>query len=258
MINSIHPARRWCLAAGLCLAAFAVSAADEKSPRAYAVISLVADELRVIGQEPTTGSVLSRNGVATTPLPFDVLELSALKAATAAVLKADSRAKVAPVKMTEPLFYEMQADFIDGKLAKLPEAMLKPLRSAPVTHLLLLTRFRDDARLTTANGTLGTGKLEGVGYYVDLETRMRRVDSNAISVGYIAPYVYIRASVIDLKSLAVERTKTSTWGLALAAAGSTAGSDVWAMMDDAAKINRLRDALETQITQLVPVVMGVQ
>jgi len=227
------------------------AAAAEDSGRVYAVVTLIGDALRIVGDEPTTGTKIGRNAVEVVPLTFDVLEVAALKAATDAVLQADASARAAPLKITDPAIYAKQDEFFDGTRATLPEGILKPLRGSPVTHLLLVTRYRADARMDTGLLRLGNGKVEGVGYYLDREFRLRLIGTNEVTVGYLAPYVYMRVSVIDLATSTVEHTQISTTGKVLTASG-TGTADPWTILDSAGKIMALRNMINEQLEATVP------
>ena len=233
----------WCLL-GLPGRALAQPSAEPRADRVYAVISLIADALRVLGQEPTTGSRLSRSAVESMPLGFDVLELSSIRAVTSAVLTSDPLAKVLPLKITDPAIYSSQGDFLTGLKASLPSAINESLTGTPVTHLILVTRHRAEAKMRSGSQTLGSGNVEGVGVYLDRETRLRRLDGgNDPAAGYLGLYVYARLSLINIGSLSVERTQTVTEGTVFGVTGSQASADPWLVMDTPAKLNRLRSMM---------------
>ena len=66
---------------------------------------------------------------------------------------------------------------------------LRPvLEKAGATHVVLVTKLRQEARLRILDGTIGAGKIEGVGFYIDKGVRMRNVDTGEMSQGYVAPF----------------------------------------------------------------------
>lgn len=236
---------------GVVLVMCSIGPALSQTSRSIAVVSLIADGLRVVGQEATTGTLASRNPTEVTALNFDSLELPALKASMNAVLATDAQAKVLPMKIVDPAIYAAQGSFLNNNRAVLPKAILEPLLKANISHLLLVTRQRADARLDTGLTTFGAGKLEGVGYYLDSETKLRQQGSAEMTVGYLAPYVYARVSLIDLKTLTIERSLTTASGWVYTATNTGTGGDPWQIFSDAKKIEVLRTMIEKQLTELV-------
>jgi hypothetical protein len=243
--------RRLLLLSGLAALVWHADVLAQDSPRSIAIVSLLCDSIRVVGQEPTTGSRVNRNPVESIAVTFDALELPALRAATAAVLKADASAKVAPLKITDAAVYAAQSNMVAGAKADLPAAILNPLKEAKITHLVLITRYRDEARMDTGRQVLGSGKVEGVGYYLDRETQIRLLSDGAVSVGFLAPFVYARVSLVDLATLQVIRSQVTTVGQAITAAATKTGGDPWDILDNAGKVDRLRKMLERQIEETV-------
>ena len=232
-------------------ASLAPPALANEAPRTYAAISLIADGLRAVGHEATTGSLLANNPVDITPLGFEVLELPALRAVLGAVMAADKTAKVMPLKITDASVYARQGAFVTGDRAALPGELLEPLRQSAITHMVLVTRHRAEARLSTGVVTLGSGSVEGVGYYLDRDTSLRGIGRSEQTTGYLAPYVYLQAALIDLKTLKVVRTEISTVGKVITASGKNVGADPWNILGDAEKIETLKGMIQTQVTRAV-------
>ena len=227
-------------------------------PRTYAAISLIADSLRTVGHEATTGSLLANNPVELTPLGFEVLELPALRAVLGAVMTADRNAKVMPLKITDAAVYARQADFIAGSRAALPTELLEPLKQSGVSHLVLITRHRAAAQMNTGTMVLGSGTVEGVGFYIDREYRLRRQERSEITTGYLAPYVYVRAALIDLKTLKVLNSEISSVGTVHTASGSKVGADPWQILGDGEKIETLKDMIQRQLNLTVSKLLAGQ
>jgi hypothetical protein len=236
----------WISLAGV-LCATSASAAEGDKPRVVAIVSLIGDQMRVVGDQATTGSRVSRSAPESVALPFDVLELSSLKAATQALLRVDATATAAPLKITDAAIYNAQAEFLSGDRAALPAAIVDPLKSTAVTHLLLISRHRDDVRMDTGRQQLGSGKIEGVGYYVDRETKLFRVGTGDVDVGYLAPYVYIRVSLIELATKKVLASRVSTQGKVITATSANARGDPWGFLDSAGKLKRLQDMVASEV-----------
>jgi hypothetical protein len=226
--------------------------APPAEPRVYAVISLVGDALRVVGDQATTGSAVGRNMVENIPLQFETVELAAVRAVAGSLMKADTTSKVAPVKITDPAIYAAQADFVSGDRVALPAGIVDPLRGSPVTHLVLITRYRSEAKMQTGLLRLGSGRVEGLGFYLDRDYSLRMEGTNEITVGYLAPYVYVRVSLIEMRTQKLLRTETVTDSWVYTPHGKKTGSDPWNILSDREKVTTVSEMLEKQLVATVP------
>ena len=224
-------------------------------PRTYAVMSLVGDALRVVGHEASIGSRLDQNPVEEVKLSADTLDRGALAALQAALQKADPGAKVLPIRVNEPRYYAEQGQWVSPSKATLPAEIVEALRQAQVTHLLLVTRWRAQANLRVVEGGLGTAKLEGLGYYIDRVTPMRHASTGERSVGYLAPYVHVQLSLVDLAGAQALRAQRIATGDVLIAAGRQVGGDPWDILDSKAKVTALGDLLNEHLGAALPALL---
>ena len=250
--------RRSALALMVAAAGFAgqPAVAQSEPARVYAVISLVGDSLRVVGDQASIGSKISRNAVEDIPLQFELVELPAVRSVAASLMKADATAKVAPVKIVDPAIYAAQADFVVGDRVALPAGIVDPLRGSPVTHLLLVTRYRSEALIKTGLQRLGSGRIEGLGMYLDRDMVLRVQGNSEVTTGYLAPYVYIRVSLIDMRTQKLLRSETVTDSWVYTPDGKTAGRDPWNILSDREKITTISQMLEKQLLAAVPKVLA--
>jgi len=177
----------------LALPAFAADA------RKYAVLSLIGDEMLLVGAEAQTGGRLDRN-------PRRYLELMDSFADKAVLLAANETLK--QVTGTEPVLlfgrdrrlYAAQARLLDSgsSMEKLLADIRPLLANTGATHLVLVTKDRREARLQLHNTTVGHGMLQGIGYYLDREMELQMADTGASAVGFVAAFAYFNASLIRL------------------------------------------------------------
>lgn len=214
--------------------------ADEE--RVVAIVSLVADHLTVTGFETTTGSLLAQNQTERIPLQTDELERAVLRAALRAVQES-RRGRPVPLLINDGRLYRDQDSLVAGGRVVLPDSLRQTLQSQRATHLLLATKHRDDARMRAQDVTLGTGKVEGLGFYVDRVTTLRREGTSAVATGYLAPHYYARYSLIDLRDKRLLDSRTVTASAVYTAAGTAAGADPWELLDSAGKMKALSDLI---------------
>ncbi|HSI57403.1 MAG TPA: hypothetical protein VLA16_07600, partial [Ideonella sp.] len=168
---------------------------SQESPRAYAVLSLVGNELTVVNERIQVGSHLDQNVQDTIPIPDGQFDKAALLSANAALKRADAGAKVSLLAPNTPSLYEKQERFFnDGKLM-LPDNVMAAIRQTSATRLLLLTKERDATQVQAANGRLGRGTLSGLGFYINNSVRMITTESRERASGFLGPYAYARLSM---------------------------------------------------------------
>ncbi|MCW5635864.1 MAG: hypothetical protein KIT17_21180 [Rubrivivax sp.] len=211
-------------------------------------MSLLADEFTVVGQEGTTGTKLDQNRRETVRIADGALERLVIGAAMRAVAGVDAAAKVMPMLVNEPRYYRDQSDWVDGDKAALPAELAEALRGAGMTHLVLVRKLRAPARMNTGRVSLGTGRLEGVGFYVDRSMPLRLEGTSEVTVGYLAPYVYARAALIDLVEGRVLGQRDVTYGEVVTASLTGArGADPWHWLDARGKLQAIASIVERDL-----------
>lgn len=224
--------------------------------RSYAVMSLVADKMSVVIRQPQVGSAIDQNRRESVPIAAANIDDSALVAAHEVLKGLEPGAAVHLLKVSEASLYEAQGSLLDGTRFTPPADMADALAQTKATHLLLLTKWRADAQLQAYRQRVGSGKLEGIGYYVDGNLRMRRMDTNEVGFGFLAPYVYAKLSLVDLRQAKVvgdERIEAST---TLSAAHATEGVNPWDAVPNAKKIAALRQMVVDAMRDTIPVVLA--
>jgi len=217
-------------------------------PRVIGVMSLVADEFVVVGQESTSGTKLDQNAREVVRIDGGAIERVVLGTAMKAIARTDSSAKVMPMLVNEPRYYQGQAGWIDGELATLPPELAEALRGAGMSQLVLVQKLRADARMNTGRGSLGSGRLEGVGFYIDRVTALRLGGSGEYTVGYLAPYLYARVSLIDLGAMRVLAKRDVTRGeVIIAEQTGAAGADPWGWLDAKGKLQAIAAMIEKDV-----------
>ncbi len=234
------------------LAASARTPAQGATPaRAYAVVSLVGDQLDIVVYQRQTGSHLDSNRHRQVMLPDNALDVVALRAARAALKAADARASVDLLTGSTPDLFTNQTRFFDGGQLKLPPELEAAVRQSRPTHLVLLTKYHADARLRMGNGDIGSGKLQGLGFYIDRDTVLVLGDTGGQAAGFIAPFAYIEVSLVDLATSTVVGRTVIVETRVVSAGRSVEGTDPWDAMTADQKTNALRGMLTEQVQRAV-------
>ena len=228
-------------------AAHAAGDAEVAAPRRYAALSLIGDKVSVITDRPSVGSHLDTNRRESFAVKEAAFDKEVLRAAAAALGKTDPRAPVSYLLAKLPGHYENHDKLFDGTRLVLPDDIAQAVRGTQATHLLLVTKRRGEARVRTLDATLGSGRFEGLGFYLDHQQPMKRGDTGEHSIGFLAPFVYVDVSLIDIATLQVLSTVSVMHAVAISAARNKDGADPWGALTPARKGEWMQEALAREV-----------
>ncbi len=229
------------------LLATAASASPENEVRVYAVLSLVGDQINVVTYQGDTGSSLDHNTHQSIPVPSGAFDKAVLIAADAALKRYDPAVQVRLLASSTPDLFANQDRFFDGSRLTLPKEMESTVRAGGATHLVLVTKYRGDAQVQVLNQTIGGGKLEGIGFYVDPVRRIIHFDTGKRELGYLAPFVYIKVSLVDLNTSTVIREQLVT----ATSMRFATSANPWDALSSAEKVEILRRMIDKELSRVI-------
>jgi hypothetical protein len=238
--------RQTLFAIALLLAAFAVHAAERK----YAVLSIVGDRLMLVGRQPTTGSSLDSNTRQYAELATPAFDNVALASIDSFVKTAHPGATTVLLAVRVPAALRAQEKALrtDGAVREIVEALAPALATTGATHLILVTKDRHEARFHLRDSSVGSGYIEGLGFYIDRDTPIEFPETGERYVGFLAPFAYFRVSVVDLASSAVLKQESV---LASYVVGNAETLHPWDMMTPEQKISSLQLMLRREIARVM-------
>jgi len=169
-------------------------------PPSFALLSLVGDQFSVVMRREEIGSNIDPNTRRTYPVDAAVFDDIALDAAEQ-VLK--QRRPVSPVvrfSIRDPRLFDLQDRLLEDG-SGLRDAVAKLLHEQQATRLVLVTKWRDNAQFPLRDGTTGTGKISGLGFYVDTTYVYRNVDSGNQGQGFLGPFAYVNVTIVDAQTM---------------------------------------------------------
>jgi len=229
-------------AVGLCTVAGAVA----QSPR-WSALSLVGNKIEVVGARAEVGSRLSQNSRRWADDAESTMDRYVLQAVERAVRTQDRGATVAMLALPGSPLYDRPERAFDGRQVALPGAVVDALIAQRASHLLLLTKLRGDAALPLYDTTTGVGTVSGIGFYVDPDLRLRNLESGQASYGVLAPFVYVRLSLVDVQAGEVAREEQVRAMRAYATHHNPRADGPWNVLDPAEKIEALRKMIDQSI-----------
>jgi len=226
------------------------------NPLHYGVLSLIGSALDVVVFQSGTGSHLDQNIHRAWQLPEPVFDAQALQVLQEAIKQMQPQADVQLFGGKLPQAFQKPEDVVDTQRLKLPDETIAALRKDGAQQLLLLTRHRSEARLSTTTGYIGDGKLEGLGFYLDGQKRLRRSDNQEVGHGFLAPFVHLRLSRVDLSSKQVLKQRDISVGTTLSVARAKDGLNPWEVLSDDKKLDMLGQMMRRELSQAASEVLS--
>ena len=252
--------RRLLMIAALVSLAGSAWAGENLAPPAYAIVSLIGDKVALVGYQPATGTRLNANRetfVSIADGSFDATALRSIQESAPPL--AGQPATTLLYRLTSSRLSANPALLFDGDKALLPPAYADAMKNDGATRVLLVTRRRSEAVIQALNQAVGGGRIEGVGYYADTQQAMEDADTHYSSVGYIAPYVSLQLSLIDLASATVlARQSIYETRIVAASNGEQDHGDPWRLLNDAEKIELLNSLIEKGVKKAMPLLLNGQ
>ena len=242
------------------LLAFVLPLAVHAQARQYAILSLVGDELTVVQRETTTGTRLDKNTSVKIPLGGASLDRAMLLAVDDAVRRADPSAKPVLLAPRDPKLFEVVTRSLDsGGAATVYEAVKPIVAKTNATHLILVTKHRHRAMLRMRDGHVGSGWLEGLGFYLDhgSPTKGSSVDMTDSERGFLSPYTYFNVAVIDLATGKVIAEQYAIGSKANGVESGTIGN-AWNRLTAEEKDAQITALIKEEAARVVPQVLALR
>jgi hypothetical protein len=216
-----------------------------------AIVSLIGDALTIDIYRQRVRTLTESNHQEVVPLSKPVFDHAALLAAKDAIAKVVPTASVAPLAVPGTGSDADPARLLGDTKALPSNPLIAALRQDGFTHLLVIAKHRAAARMQLASGAVGSGYVQGLGFYIDNYLRTEHVETREQGTGIIAPYIYIKLALVDLHSLSVKGEEVITANT-IRSARNAEDLDPWSSMTSEEKVAVLKELLQERITAAVP------
>jgi hypothetical protein len=214
----------------------------------YAILSLIGDRLDIVATQTQTGAKPDSNLRHSVAINEPVFDDTAVSAAGRAIVKHNSRAEVAALNTRSAVLFEKHRELfrLNEGVLSIPDAIKSAIAAQKATHFILITKYNDEAQLKYLNGTEGVGRLEGLGFYLDVFNQ-RPV---------IVPYAYMKLVLVDMASRRVLNTRLIRASIAMRervpTADGTSSVQAWETLTSAEKVQVIDQLIRDEITQVMP------
>jgi hypothetical protein len=242
-------------AAALLLVSMLGPACALAQARTYAVLSLVGDRLLLVSRDGSTGSSrIDSNTKRFIALGNSELDRTVLAAVDAAVRMQVPGAEVVLLETRDPEIFSAQARALDagGGGADILPAVRDIAAGSKATHLVLVTKQRHEAMLNVSDGHIGSGSLEGLGFYIDRDQRLTNLATGAGFVGFLAPFAYFRVSLVEVASGKV-LGEEAVYASLIASRQSV--SHPWDALTPKQKVEVIEGMLRAEVARVIPLVL---
>ena len=232
----MRPHRRWFLAA---LLAASTTFACAEEARKYAVLSLIGDRFLVVSHVTETGTRVDRDRRDLIELPERSLDGVIAGDLRKSIQSLKPGAEVVMLGPTRGLYASQEPVTDDPDVMPVVTRVRPALEAAGVTHLVLVTKVRHEAMLRFENGWVGSGKLEGVGFYLDHDLLTQDREQKDIGRGFLAPFAYFRVTLVDVQRGSV-LGKRDVFESNSINAGRSPSLMVWESLSSGQKVSAIR------------------
>lgn len=238
------------------LAAPLVRAADPAPAggEGYAVLSLIGDRITIVTFRESVGSSLDRNLRQSVPTPGGSFDRVAANAVATAVVDARPGSKTTVLDTDDPALYDRSAELAASpeNLKPVAEPVAKEMAADGTRWLVLVTKWRGPARLEGADGAIGSGALDGLGFYIDRFHRTPASETGASGIGFLAPYAYFALHLVDLTTGRVVRSETVQVAVVLPDTRNDRSLHPWDVLTGAEKQQRLEALIRQGVAGAIP------
>ncbi|MDQ2779324.1 MAG: hypothetical protein M3Y32_07180 [Pseudomonadota bacterium] len=242
-----------CLALTAALVAHAQTAAP-----VFAVVSEIGQQLQVVGFKQQVGTRLDSNVRSRIDTPGGALDKGALLAAQKALKDAVPGARVYLVSPLDVELFPAAGNPVVGQKLQIPADLADVLKQQGSTQLVLINRRSADAGFQAVDTKVGSGRIEGLGFYVERTTPMRNNETNETAAGFLATYVYINISLVDVRDGRVLATMPVTDARLDIARVSADSGHPWDSVSNANKMANLALLLRVVVEQTVSLLLPHQ
>lgn len=226
------------------------------APLVYAVMSLIGDTLTIVNYGAAqTGNRIDQNRRIEIAISENALDASALNAIAPALRARQPDAALDVLETRNATLRKLQdkifANDDAGKGAR--ESLKALLKEHNASRFILITKHKAEAQIQMSNSVVGSGSLEGLGFYID--GSMRLTNSSTLESGYglIAGYVYATAWLVDAKTMAVLKELPIIKTRAMMKTGSRDNEvSSWDALSEVQRVRFIQSMIRDSMSEAIP------
>ncbi len=208
--------------------------------RRLGIFSLLGDSVRIVAREPREALF---KDVGMDKLTFDAVG----KATMASQPQAELRHFHAPAEVD--VQDQLDIGLAAGRRGELPAWVADEARTAALSHVLLVTSNVGVMEFKTGmSQVVGNNLVTGIGFVVSADGRFKNSQTGDVANGYLAPFVQLRLTLIDLAGPRVVHSATLSEGYVVGSPVNE-GSNPWQFLTRQEKAQALAGLLRKVVTR---------
>ena len=121
--------------------------------------------------------------------------------------------------------------------------------AASLSHVLIITSYVGAMEFRTARSeVVGNNRVSGIGFFVSADGRTTNITTGATASGYLAPFVQLRLTLINMADHSVVNSSSLSEGIVVGPPTAEAPNP-WLFLDRAGKAQALQQLLNTSIAR---------
>ena len=236
----------------LALATFLSLAAFDAAAQRYAVISLIGDRMQLAYAKGVEGQPVDRIERRWVTLDDTTIDRAALLAVNEGLREMVPGSEPVLLQAFErPLF-----DISAGTAAVVDHIrqLVRNEKGPRVTRAVIISKTTYDGIPALQKPHIGSGTLEGVGFFVGRTPPPAGLDPNSAGPGFLSPFAYFEVALVDLVSGRVLNRERGTASNAISAQGTDTGNP-WDTLSGQQKVQAIVNLVQTELKIVLPKVL---
>jgi len=215
----------------------------------YAVISLIGDRMQIAYARGVEGQPVDRIDRRYLPLDDTTIDRAALLAANDKLRELVPGSEPVLLQAFDRTLFDTSAG--TASVVEWVRQTVKDQKGPKVARALIITKSTYDGIPALQKPYVGSGTLEGVGFFVGRTAPATGMDPNSGGPGFLCPFAYFEASVVDLGSGRVLRSERGLASNLLSATGTDTGNP-WDTLSGHQKVTTLVEMVRTEMNAVLP------
>ena len=136
-----------------------------------------------------------------------------------------------------------------GRHGELPSWVNQTASAASLSHVLIITSYVGAMEFRTARSeVVGNNRVSGIGFFVSADGRTTNVTTGATASGYLAPFVQLRLTLVNMADHSVVNSSSLSEGIVVGPPAPEAPNP-WLFLDRAGKAQALQQLLNKTVAR---------
>jgi hypothetical protein len=219
------------------------------SAQRYAVISLIGDRMQIAYAKGVEGQPVDRIERRWVLLEDSTIDRAALLAVNDKLRELVPGSDPVLLQAFERSYFDVNAG--TAGIIDWIRQLVKDKPGPRVTRAVIVSKTQYDGIPALQKPFIGSGSLEGVGFFVGRTPPPAGLDPNSAGPGFLSPFAYFEVTTVDLVSGRVLNRERGTASNAISAQGTDTGNP-WDTLTGHQKVQALVNLVQHELASVLP------